>query len=175
MRKHILTTGFSIALVAATVSPAFAQTAVTMNQPDNGFYEGPSPEWATLHSTDTQGTAVHRQYHRDGAAALLDWLSDHRPERGTLAYEDIRRIFYQERNMMHRQFHTLPISLDGLTQLDPSTDNAPASAPRPSPTVSTVAYQDPAPVTYTYEGRPSRRSIIASVDEQNRLREVARE
>lgn len=175
MRKHILTTGVSIALVAATVSPALAQTPATMNQPDNGFYEGPSPEWATLHSTNTQGTAVHRQYHRDGAAALLDWLADHRAERGTIAYEEIRRIFYQERNMMHRQFHTLPVSLDGLSQLDPSTNNTPTPAPRPSPTVSPVAYEDPAPVPRTYEGRPSRRSIIASAEEQNRNRDSVRQ
>ncbi|OGJ57526.1 hypothetical protein A2881_03720 [Candidatus Peribacteria bacterium RIFCSPHIGHO2_01_FULL_55_13] len=175
MKHRIVTIGMSAALLASTVSPALAAVVVTTNQPDNGFYEGPSPEWATLHSTSTLGTAVHRQYHRDGAAALLTWLSDHRPERGTIAYEDIRRIFYQERNMMHRQFHTLPVSLDGLSQLDPSTNNTPAPAPRPSPTVSTVAMVDLVPVSHTYEGRPSRRSIIASVDEQNRLREVARQ
>ncbi|OGJ61075.1 hypothetical protein A3C37_03355 [Candidatus Peribacteria bacterium RIFCSPHIGHO2_02_FULL_53_20] len=164
----------SAALLAATTSPALAYTVVTMNQPDNGFFEGPSPEWATLHSTDTQGTAVHRQYHRDGATALVLWLTQSRSERGTVAYEDARRIFYQERNMSHRQFHTAPVTLDGLAQLDPFTDHQPLIL-----NTTTIAYRAPVTITTTpvvrvAAGRLSRRTLIAIVDEQNRLRAMAR-
>lgn len=174
MKNRLFTISMSAALVATTITPAFAATVVTMNQPDNGFYEGPSPEWATLHSTDAQGTAVHRQYHRDGATALLQWLNLNRGERGTAAYEDARRIFYQERNMSHRQFHTTPVSLDGLMQLDPTTNHQPFVA-----SVSTVAYQAPVTVTTTpvvrIVTRPSRRTLLAIVEEQNRLRALARQ
>jgi hypothetical protein len=174
MKNRIFTISMSAALLASTASPALAAAVVTMNQPDNGFFEGPSPEWATLHSTDTQGTAVHRQYHRDGAAALLSWLTQNRTERGTASYEDARRIFYQERNMAHRQFHTAPVTLDGLSQLDPSTNHQPLIA-----TTSTVVYQAPVTITTTpvvrIATRPSRRTLLAAVDEQNRLRAIARQ
>lgn len=81
-----------------------------MNQPDNGFFEGPNPEWATLHSTDVRGTEDHRQYHRDAVQAHLLWHQQNQSQRDTAAYENAHRIFHQDRNMLHREFHTAPLN-----------------------------------------------------------------
>ena len=170
MKNRVLTIGLTVTLLSSFAASAFAEV-ITMNQPDNGFFEGPSPEWATLHSTNMQGTAVHREYHRDGVTALLLWLVQNKAERGTAAYEDARRIFYQERNMAHRQFHTDPVTLDALMQLDESAGAQMIFSQRtramtfPLP-VRTVTV----PVLSMYAGKPSRRTIIAMADEQNRLR-----
>jgi hypothetical protein len=94
------------AMCALPALPAYAQEAPTMNQPDNGFYEGRDPEWATLHSTSTQGTAAHRQYHRDAVKSHTQWHAEHASELGTAAYSAMHRIFHQERNLLHRLFHT---------------------------------------------------------------------
>jgi hypothetical protein len=172
MKNRLATVGLSVTLLSSFAASAFAQV-ITMNQPDNGFFEGPSPEWATLHSTNTQGTVEHREYHRDGATALLLWLAQNKAERGTASYEDARRIFYQERNMAHRQFHTDPVTLDSLMQLDESAGAQMVFSERtramtfPLPVI-TVAVQ--VPVLSMYAGKPSRRTIIAMADEQNRVR-----
>lgn len=110
MKNRIITIGFLITSFGALASPAFAQTLPTMNQPDNGFFEGPSPEWAIIHSTDSHGTEVHRQYHRDGAQKLLDWYQKNRSARGTNTYDNTNRIIHQVRNENHRGFHSAPIN-----------------------------------------------------------------
>ena len=110
MKNHILTIGFVVSSLSAIASPAFAQTVPvpTMNQPDNGFFEGPSPEWAVLHSTDWRGTETHRQYHRDAVRAhLSEWHKQNRTsDRSNTVYEIAHRNIHQERNELHRLFHT---------------------------------------------------------------------
>lgn len=162
MQNRVITIGLSVTLLSSIAASAFAQI-ITMNQPDNGFFEGPSPEWATLHSTNVQGTEVHREYHRNGVTALLLWLVQNKAERGTATYEDARRIFYQERNMAHRHFHTDPMTLDA------TNDQQTVFAPRARLPASTVAVS----VVSPYAGKPSRRAIIAMADEQNRLRALS--
>jgi hypothetical protein len=110
MRKHRNIFGLSILFLGVTASPAFAQTAVTMDQPDNGFYEAADPEWAVLHSTDMRGTMEHREYHRAAARAHLVWHDAHRAAQGLMEYENDHRIFHQERNMSHRLFHMTPLT-----------------------------------------------------------------
>lgn len=104
MRNKIII-GMSL-LLSAIVPTAFAATA-TMNQPDNGFYEGSDPEWATLHSNDMFGTEEHRQYHRDAVQKHLQWHRDNSVENNA-SYENAHRLFHQERNEEHRLFHALP-------------------------------------------------------------------
>ncbi|HLD71643.1 MAG TPA: hypothetical protein VI873_03455 [Candidatus Peribacteraceae bacterium] len=165
MRKHIINIGMSVSLLGTIATPAFAAEATpTMDQPNNGFYEGPNPEWAVLHSTNMEGTAVHRQYHRDAVRMLSEWLEENRPERGTSSYENAQRLFYQDRNMLHRQFHTEPVSLEGLMNTGSTTSQL-----RFSP--STIALNTSVNIdTRTYVGRPSRRSIVAASEELNRVR-----
>ena len=163
MRNSVLTIGLTLSLLAIVPS-AFAQTAPTMNQPDWGFFEGPNPEWATLHSTSIFGTEEHREYHRDAVRSLLLWNQEHRSEQGTTAYRDENRLFHQERNMLHRQFHTAPVvSIDSTPPARSVTDdrNDPPNV-RPPSSVS-------APVSRTYIGKPSRRSIVAAAEERNRV------
>lgn len=108
MRSQLAVLGASFAILGASAPSAAAQSHPTMNQPDNGFYEGPAPEWAALHSTDADGTATHRQYHRDGVQAHIQWHELRRSEQGTSAYVDDHRLVHQERNEAHRAFHTTP-------------------------------------------------------------------
>lgn len=110
MNKYIIVISISFAFLGIGVPSAMAQTVVTMNQPDNGFYEGPDPEWATLHSSDQRGTPEHRQYHRDAAQEHFLWHQEHHAEQGIVDYEFEHRLFHQERNHLHRQFHTSPFS-----------------------------------------------------------------
>lgn len=106
MRNPILLLGLSITFLGALVPMASAETIPTMNQPNNGFYEGPNPEWASLHSAN--GTAAHRQYHRDAVQAHILWHDQHRSEQGTAAHVDAHRLYHQQMNLSHRQFHTAP-------------------------------------------------------------------
>lgn len=109
--NNLLSRGLALTLLAVAVPVAFAADMVpTMNQPDNGFHEGADPEWATLHSTDSRGTALHRQYHREGVRLHLNWHREHASEKGTAAYNEAHRLFHQERNMDHRDFHTAPVN-----------------------------------------------------------------
>lgn len=124
-----------------------------MNQPDNGFYEGPNPEWATLHSTDSRGTEQHRQYHRDAVKSLNLWLEQNRQEKGTESYDSAHRLVVQERNANHRAFHTEPDLFIHTTT--PSNEIA-------DPVEMVL-------VEYTYSGRPSRRSIISAAQARNNL------
>jgi len=101
MKQSIITIGLSVAFLGTTTPLAIAQTVPTMNQPDNGFFEGPSPEWAIPHATDWRGTEDHRGYHRDAARSILRY----QPERRTSADENADRNFHQDRNMDHRQWH----------------------------------------------------------------------
>jgi hypothetical protein len=170
MKKHLLTIGMSISLIS-TIAPVAlaAEPAPTMNQPDNGFYEGPSPEWATLHSTDVRGTAEHRQYHREAVQILLQWMNEHRPDQGTSAYSDALRVMHQNRNMDHRHFHTDPEEFDPMTNSNtPIEDGIPV--PRPvSSTVEDDRLNGIAPFDHTYTSRPSRRSIVDEVEARNAL------
>ena len=104
MKNSLLIIGLSVTVLSTIASTAFAETPVTMNQPDNGFFEGPSPEWAVPHATDWRGTEVHRGYHRAAVKTLLQYL----PLRRTSYQADIDREFHQDRNMNHRHFHTAP-------------------------------------------------------------------
>ncbi len=106
MNKHTKILSLSLSLIGMFTPSAMAQTAPTMNQPDNGFYQGPDPEWATLHSTDENGTATHRQYHRDAVQAHLSWHAEHRAEQGNAGYIIAHRISHQVRNLQHRAFHS---------------------------------------------------------------------
>src|SRR3990167_7778099 len=103
--KNNIILSLSVTILGSIASPAIAQTIPTMNQPDNGFYEGPNPEWATLHSTDSRGTTEHREYHRDGVRSHILWHEENISGRNTGAYEEDHRIFHQDRNMLPRQFH----------------------------------------------------------------------
>ncbi len=148
MRQSIITIGLSVAFLGTTIPLAIAQTIPTMNQPDNGFFEGPSPEWAIPHSTDWRGTDDHRGYHRDAAGNLLRY----QPERRTSADENADRNFHQDRNMDHRQWH------DGFGRTGEE-----ASAP-----FTTVGLPPALPATGgnenssdIYTGRPSARSLAA--------------
>ncbi len=107
MRNKLLFS-LSVTFLSAVPTLAFAETPVTLNQPDNGFYEGANPEWANLHATD--GNADHRVYHRDAEEARRRWYAEHQSEAGTVAYSRALRLFLQERNMKHRQFHTAPVT-----------------------------------------------------------------
>lgn len=159
MRNRIITAGMTLSVLSSIVPLASAAEAVTMNQPNNGFYEGPDPEWATLHSTSTLGTPEHREYHREAIRAHSLWHDQNRSTQGTNSYVDAHRIMHQERNMLHRQFHTAPVT---------PIDAAPPQVSNPSPVVSSPD----APVTrdQTYTNKPSRRSIIADAEEQNVVR-----
>ena len=163
--KNLKIIGTSVTLLSMIAPSAFAaETIVTMNQPDNGFYEGPNPEWATLHSTDNRGTTEHREYHRDGVRSHILWHEENISGRNTGAYEEDHRIFHQDRNMLHRQFHTEPV-----TPLEPSADQVGTS-----PRVITVALNtsvSPTPQP-TSAGRPSRRSIVAAAEVQNSQRAI---
>lgn len=163
MKKQIITIGSLLTALTSFTPVAFAETAVTMNQPDNGFYEGPDPEWATLHSTDNRGTVEHRQYHRDGVQAHTTWHNEHRMEQGTAAHEEMHRIAHQDRNLDHRSFHT---------DLELVRNSTPATASNVN--VTTVVFNtDPVPASsYVYTGRPSRRAIIAEAAVQNSMRSV---
>lgn len=103
MKKTTILLGLSLTFLSTIAPPAIADTIPTMNQPNNGFYEEPNPEWATLHSTN--GTVEHRQYHRDVVQAHLLWHTQHLPEKGTTAYGEAHRLYHQEMNMLHRDFH----------------------------------------------------------------------
>ena len=106
MRNGIFTIGMSVLSLSFFAPSAFAATLPTMNQPDNGFFEGSNPEWAALHSTSSLGTEEHRQYHRDAVQSLLQWLDAHRSEKAAATYNQAHRTFLQDRNLMHRLFHT---------------------------------------------------------------------
>lgn len=110
MRNRTIIIGLAFAFLGTISSSAFAQAVATMNQPDNGFDEGPAPEWDNLHSTDPEGTEGHRQYHRDAVILLNMWFERNREERGTPAYNDAHRIVLQDRNMAHRHFHSPPVN-----------------------------------------------------------------
>lgn len=98
-------------MFCSSLPAAFAaETVPTANQPDNGFYEGPDPEWATLHSTDARGTTEHRAYHRNAVKDHLTWHAEHKESQGISAYKIAHRIFHQMRNLLHRQFHTAPVN-----------------------------------------------------------------
>lgn len=100
-----------VAISLLTISTkTMAAEPVPTNQPNNGFYQGADPEWATLHATSLSGTAEHRQYHRDAAKAHSDWHEQNRAAQGTSAYANDHRYFHQERNRLHRLFHTAPIN-----------------------------------------------------------------
>lgn len=99
-----------VLFLSALASTALAQAVTTMNQPDNGFNEAPDPEWATGHSTDAGGTPEHREYHRDGVKAHLVWHEENQPEQGTAAHSDAHRLFHQDRNTDHREFHTASVN-----------------------------------------------------------------
>lgn len=170
-RRTVLRISFT--LLGAIAPSAFAQAIPTMNQPDNGFYEGADPEWATLHSTDARGTTEHRQYHRDAVQAHILWHAEHRSEQGTAAYENTHRINHQERNANHRAFHTFPELLNDATpssspigQANPPRDN------NADTTGSAVYTNTNPPPNPSYGIKPSRRSIIAAAEEQNRMRAV---
>lgn len=110
MKNRIITLGLSVTFLSTIALPTFAQIIPTMDQPDNGFYEGPNPEWSTLHSADTRGTLEHRQYHRDAVQEHLLWHQETRFDQDTVAYENAHRILHQERNENHRLFHTAPMN-----------------------------------------------------------------
>gem|GEM_PF-6881377 len=135
---------------------ALAADAVpTMNQPDNGFYEGPDPEWATLHSQDSRGTPEHRQYHRDGSLAHLRWHTEHNMK-STTHYEDTHRIAHQKRNLAHRLFHTAPTDTN-------------SSMPVENPT-SVIPFQQNNAGLHTYTGtRPTIRSVLRDYEAQKLL------
>jgi hypothetical protein len=100
---------FAVALSLFTMalpSASAAETVLPANQPNNGFYEGRDPEWATLHSTDARGTTEHRQYHRDAAQEHLTWHTKNQSGQGTSVYAIAHRLYHQVRNALHRQFHS---------------------------------------------------------------------
>jgi hypothetical protein len=107
--KYILSLAVAVPLCFAMLPSASAAEPVTTNQPNNGFYEGADPEWATLHSTNAQGTEVHRQYHRDAVKAHLAWHAQN-PSLTTTGYAASHRIMHQLRNIAHRLFHTTPVN-----------------------------------------------------------------
>ncbi len=108
MLKNLVILGLSVLFLGALAPSAMAESIPTMNQPDNGFYEGPNPEWAILHSTDMHGTAAHRQYHRDAVQTHIQWHQEHQTGQGTVAYDTEHRLYHQEMNMEHRHFHFEP-------------------------------------------------------------------
>ena len=166
--RHYKFVGLAITALSIITPSAFAETtpAPTMNQPDNGFYEGPDPEWATLHASDTRGTVEHRQYHREAVSDHLDWHVQNNSLQGTRAYEDAHRIFHQERNESHRAFHTEPIHPD---------DGSVTVVPHPrNPSTVVVDPDTQVLPEHIYVGRPSRRSLVASVYERNSARAVQR-
>jgi hypothetical protein len=179
MKNQVITIGISVVSLLTASPSAFAQTAPTMNQPDNGFFEGPNPEWSTLHSTDSRGTVEHRQYHRDAVQELLQWNAQHRADQGTSAYDGARRAFHQMRNMAHRHFHTDPALFDGSMNSDTGTQTTVTTPRQPTPTTSTptapVDTVQGDPVTRTYDTRPSRRSIVAEADQREADRTALRE
>lgn len=122
LMKHRILLSLTLASIGTIAVPAFAQTAPT-TQPDNGFYQGPDPEWSTLHSNDVRGTPVHREYHRDAVRTHLQWHSDTQLDRNTGAYSNTHRIRHQERNMAHRHFHTDPEDFDVSTNSNGSGSN----------------------------------------------------
>lgn len=109
--KKIVSIAIALSACGSMLPSAFAaETIAPANQPNNGFYEGPDPEWATLHSTDARGTTEHRQYHRDAVKAHLTWHEEHKIEQGADAYTRMHRLFHQQRNMLHRLFHSMPLA-----------------------------------------------------------------
>ena len=110
MKNRTYLIGLSVTFLSLIAPSAFAADAPTMNQPDNGFYEGPDPEWATLHATSVQGTETHRQYHRDAAKTHLLWHAEHPSHQASAPYLVAHRIIHQVRNLLHRQFHTSPLT-----------------------------------------------------------------
>jgi hypothetical protein len=169
MKKSIITIGISVMFLGTIAQTAVAVEATpTMNQPDNGFYEGPNPEWAVLHSTNIDGTAAHRQYHRDAVKALFLWLEQHRSEKGTAAYDQTYRNLLQERNMDHRHFHTAsPASPSGLPYENPVLNGQINDYYYPNRTTSESR-------TSLSTGNITRRSIIAAAEQQDRLRVLAK-
>ncbi len=165
MRNRIIIIGQSVIFLSSIAPPVLAQVVPTLNQPDNGFYEGPSPEWAALHSTDSRGTEVHRQYHRDAVRDLNAWLQQYQDERGTTAYDEAHRIVVQERNMLHRQFHSVPVTVND-SSLPFNFEGDAMNVPNTSVNTSAIAL-----ASHMNGARPTRRSIVLVAEEQNRLRQ----
>lgn len=154
--KKILNLVAAVFLMSGLPLPAFA--AVTMNQPNNGFYEGADPEWSALHAQDSRGTPEHRQYHTEKASEHLEWHRNNVAST-TVTYENAHRLFHQERNADHRLFHNGFITAD-------ETDNAPVVNTLSTQIFGkTIIHDD-----HSYTGaRPTVRSIQSAFTKQRLL------
>lgn len=104
--KNIFLLGLSVAFLGAAAPSAFAATAAPVVEPNNGFYRGPNPEWAALHANNTGKGEDHRAYHRAAEQTRLQWYREHQGQQGTVEYHRALRAFLQQRNLMHRLYHT---------------------------------------------------------------------
>lgn len=119
--KNLSSAAVALSLLGTMLPSAFAAAIVVPNEPNHGFTTGENPEWTSAHQASLSSAYNHRQYHRDAENARVNWLNDHRAERGTNAYNIAHRIMVQDRNLMHRLYH---MGLEISTVAPPSSSSA---------------------------------------------------
>ncbi|MBI5155943.1 hypothetical protein HZA45_01570, partial [Candidatus Peregrinibacteria bacterium] len=117
----------------------------------------------------------HRQLHRDMVRMNLDWHTQNEAGKGTPVYDQEYRIFRQQMNKIHRQFHRF-MEQGGMPEVMPeepmpeplppslSMESSPANALRTMRMQQTVV---PVVVTRKAVSRPSRRIIVGEQQARN--------
>jgi hypothetical protein len=189
MRNYIFTTGLAVTfLFFGTIAPSAIASTVNAVEPNNGFLEQPAPIFmnaapipASLYPTLTQEIR---------AANLLVHQTDTLPI-GSPEYKNAHRLLISNLRMLQRQLSFSPADLAKFnSETHPPRSTADQSNYSPDGTTGTSkTAADTSAATFfpndtvfsanvlfdhTYTGNaPSRRSVVAFVDEQNALRALA--
>ncbi len=148
-------------------------------QPAGVFVTTPNPEWSSLHVA-SQSSTEHRQLHRDMVRMNLDWHTQYEAGKGTPGYDAEYRVFRQQTNKTHRQFHRF-MEQGGMPEVMPEEPMPAETTPEPVPpflpmesspvnALRTMRMQQtviPVVVPRTVVSRPSRRIIVGEQQARN--------
>jgi hypothetical protein len=159
--------GAIVACSLLSVGSAFAAGMSQMSEPSNGFTKGQNPEWGAAHAYAKQSNPDHRSYHKNAEAELALWLRQHADSKGTVAYENMKRSFLRQRNMLHRQWHLGDTENTAMDKMDSMPELTIFST-----TVEITIVPTPSDVmlSHTFSGTaPSRRSIVEMTENMQKL------